>query len=230
MVEGEPSAEPHYTRFRINYVKDGAARLLSHLEVIDVFLRAFRRAGLNFRMTQGFHPQPRIVFASLYPWVWPVWTSILRCSWPKHHRPGTSAGRCPNNYRPGLLCVEWIAWTINPASCGLWEPGTAWRAHRTFSRSGVSNSPCPPITSGDQKKQKGFRKVDLKPLVNDINILTTRTVELNLMMGQEGTVRPRLAVEALFGLDSAWPRACKLSRPGPCWPVTPLWGNNNSVN
>ena len=52
-----------------------------------------------------------------------------------------------------------------------------------------------------KKSKKGFRKVDLKPLVNNINVLTAGTVELSLLMGPEGSVRPRQAVEVLFGLD-----------------------------
>jgi hypothetical protein len=41
--------------------------LLGHLEMVEVFKRAFRRAGLALRMSQGFHPQPRLVFLTALP-------------------------------------------------------------------------------------------------------------------------------------------------------------------
>jgi radical SAM-linked protein len=39
-------------------------RLLSHLETMDVFLRALRRAHVPMAYSQGFHPQPRLAFGT----------------------------------------------------------------------------------------------------------------------------------------------------------------------
>jgi radical SAM family uncharacterized protein/radical SAM-linked protein len=198
-----PLIEELFTRFRINYIKDGAARLLSHLEVIDVFLRAFRRGGLSFRMTQGFHPQPRIVFAS------PLSVGVagldeyleVEFSGPPQVEEirQALAAQLPAGFavrgvvdlgdRPAKLGAIGARYRLESGQ-DLFDPGLlekAWAAEHLW------------VT---KKSKKGFRKVDLKPLVNNINILTARAVELNLIMGPEGTVRPRQAVEVLFGLDS----------------------------
>jgi radical SAM-linked protein len=39
-------------------------RFLSHLELLNIFIRAARRAGLPVRHSQGFHPHPKFSFAS----------------------------------------------------------------------------------------------------------------------------------------------------------------------
>jgi radical SAM-linked protein len=51
------------TRFR----KSGDLRLVSHLDLMRSLERLLRRAGLPFRMTEGFHPTPRLVLAQSLP-------------------------------------------------------------------------------------------------------------------------------------------------------------------
>src|SRR5260221_12041150 len=50
-------------KFRIRFRKGGDLRLLSHHDLMRTFERMLRRARLPFRSTEGFHPQPRMVFA-----------------------------------------------------------------------------------------------------------------------------------------------------------------------
>ncbi len=54
-------------RLRFRFSKTGDARLLSHLELINALLRAARRAALPLAYSQGFHPLPRLSFASSLP-------------------------------------------------------------------------------------------------------------------------------------------------------------------
>jgi radical SAM family uncharacterized protein/radical SAM-linked protein len=52
---------------RITFSKTGRARHLSHLELVRLFIRAFKRAGMDLVFSKGFHPMPKIVFASALP-------------------------------------------------------------------------------------------------------------------------------------------------------------------
>jgi radical SAM-linked protein len=54
-------------KVRIRFRKSGDLRLVSHLDLIRSFERMLRRASLPFRMTQGFHPTPRLVLAQSLP-------------------------------------------------------------------------------------------------------------------------------------------------------------------
>jgi len=53
--------------YRLEYAKVDSARLLSHLEMLQVFFRAFRRVGLPLRYSQGFNPTPRVSFSPALP-------------------------------------------------------------------------------------------------------------------------------------------------------------------
>jgi radical SAM family uncharacterized protein/radical SAM-linked protein len=54
-------------RYRFRLCKDGRARLVSHLEYINVFERAARRANIPLRYSNGFHPAPKFSFSDALP-------------------------------------------------------------------------------------------------------------------------------------------------------------------
>ena len=54
-------------RVRITFSKTGTLRYIGHLDLNTVWERAARRAGLPLAYTQGFHPQPKMNFASALP-------------------------------------------------------------------------------------------------------------------------------------------------------------------
>jgi radical SAM-linked protein len=58
--------QPHHW-YRLFYAKQGDIRFLSHLEMIQVFFQAFRRAGVKLHYTQGFNPVPKASFSPALP-------------------------------------------------------------------------------------------------------------------------------------------------------------------
>jgi radical SAM-linked protein len=54
---------PGRHKYRLRFRKGGDLRLVSHHDLMHVFERMLRRAALPIAHTQGFHPQPRMVFA-----------------------------------------------------------------------------------------------------------------------------------------------------------------------
>lgn len=47
-------------RIRLRFAKSGAARFLSHLDLLRVIERALRRARIPVGYSRGFHPRPRV--------------------------------------------------------------------------------------------------------------------------------------------------------------------------
>lgn len=54
-------------KVRARFKKVGQMRFLSHLEMVETFLRAFRRAGVPLVFSGGFHPLPKVVFTQALP-------------------------------------------------------------------------------------------------------------------------------------------------------------------
>ena len=51
------------TDFRITFSKTGPLVFISHLDLAHTFVRAFNRASLPLRYSEGFNPHPKLVFA-----------------------------------------------------------------------------------------------------------------------------------------------------------------------
>ena len=55
------------TKMRIKYTKTGDLRMLSQLEIMTTFARAFRRASVPTLFSEGFHPHPKVSFGPALP-------------------------------------------------------------------------------------------------------------------------------------------------------------------
>jgi radical SAM family uncharacterized protein/radical SAM-linked protein len=54
-------------RLWLRIARTGNGRFLSHLEVMNAWIRALRRARAPMAYTQGFHPHPKVAFAAATP-------------------------------------------------------------------------------------------------------------------------------------------------------------------
>ena len=65
--DGPSEATGDHFFYQINYSRLGRARLLSHLELLQVFFRVFNRAGLLLNYSQGYNPSPKVSFSPALP-------------------------------------------------------------------------------------------------------------------------------------------------------------------
>ena len=54
-------------RYRITFARDSSIRFVGHLDLVKTWERILRRADLPVAYSQGFHPLPKITFASALP-------------------------------------------------------------------------------------------------------------------------------------------------------------------
>ena len=56
-----------YKKLSVFYTKKDAARYFGHLELVNIFLRALKRAGIEVKFSEGFHPKPKVSFDNPLP-------------------------------------------------------------------------------------------------------------------------------------------------------------------
>lgn len=54
-------------RYRVTFARDRTVRFVGHLDLAKTWERILRRSDLPVAYSQGFHPQPKITFASALP-------------------------------------------------------------------------------------------------------------------------------------------------------------------
>jgi radical SAM family uncharacterized protein/radical SAM-linked protein len=65
--KGRVQKESLKKKVRLRFTKKGEIRFVSHLELAHLFYRASKRASLPLCHSEGFHPMPRIIFATALP-------------------------------------------------------------------------------------------------------------------------------------------------------------------
>lgn len=66
-TDQRPPGDDSFFKVKIGYSKQKDAKFFGHLEMISLFARAIRRAGISIAYTKGFHPKPKMAFADTLP-------------------------------------------------------------------------------------------------------------------------------------------------------------------
>jgi len=189
-------------RVQINYAKEGPARFLSHLETVDVFVRALRRIGLEIRSSQGFHPMPKISFASPLPVGLTSRDEYLEVELiepPEVNKIRLSLSQAlPRGFKV-LDLLESPLNQARPKAVGSKFHITAREAVFSSKTYEQMNERSAIIVTKQGKK--GTRRIDLKPLIRELKVLTGRELEITLLFGVRGSVRAEEAVQTLFNLS-----------------------------
>jgi len=93
-------------KIRLRFRKVGEMRFLSHLELAHLFYRASKRAGLPLCFSEGFHPMPRIIFATALPVGMESLTEIVDMECEGKITPPEVAEKLNQTLPPGIEIVE----------------------------------------------------------------------------------------------------------------------------
>ncbi len=65
---GEPGGKAiQPTKYRMRFRKEGLARFVGHLDLVDILVRAFRRANIQLAYSHGYHPMPKVELPAPLP-------------------------------------------------------------------------------------------------------------------------------------------------------------------
>ncbi len=184
----------------VNFKKSGRAAFLGHLELVELFKRAFRRAGLELAMSQGFHPQPRLSFLTALPLGVESEDEYLRAVCPAA-LPAEEAAQRLAAQLPGDVVIKDARWL----AAGRAKPrpqAVIWRveAEGPIFRPGPPLHPEAVLRYTDERK--GAREYPLADFVPEAHA-TPDAVTLAITLGLHGTPKPAAAAAALWGLDPA---------------------------
>ncbi|HEX5445651.1 MAG TPA: TIGR03936 family radical SAM-associated protein [Pirellulales bacterium] len=190
-------------RVRIRFRKEGALRLIGHRDLARAWERVFRRAGLEVRMSEGFHPKPRLSFPSALAMGVAGLDEVLDAELTGPHSPEALLAALTPRLVEGLSIksievlpaegrasrVERVAYELpipGERQAALAERLARWPEAATAERARGAG-------------QGGRKPVDLADLVEHIE-LCEGVLRLEVKVSGEGTARPRELLAAL-GLD-----------------------------
>jgi len=202
-----PAETASHYRYRLFYAKQGDIRFLSHLEVIQVFFQACRRAGVKLHYSQGFNPVPKVSFSPALP----VGTASLAEYLDVDLRETITDERefmeCLNGQMPPGIIIHSIAEIPDRKTETQGKKLTCYEITLDHGFSDTDRGKLQKFLASDSyaitKKRKGKeRNVDIRQQVKSIEVLANGNLEL-VLRSEEGksTSKPVEILKAVFGLS-----------------------------
>ncbi len=194
-------------RIRLKYRKVGLARFIGTLEMTTLFYRAVRRARVPIAFSQGYHPLPRFAFSPALPLgteseseivdlhLTERWEASFLAETLNHELPAglkiTDAREIPLDGPSSTSEIQGFRYRVDVSSAGIPGAELARRIHE------FHNAREFPL----QKHSKGAaRIVDARSFVIDIRVTGESELDVTLLFGPQGTLKPAQLLGAILHL------------------------------
>ncbi len=194
-------------RCRIRFGKNGPLRYTSHLDLVRIWERTLRRAGVPLIYSQGFNPRPKIQLAAALPLGYASTAEVLDI-WITDAPPSLEAllHRLRETAPEGLSIdtITTIDWN-GPALQTLTH-GAAYEVliGDEISREELETRIGALLTQPKIMRERRGKRYDLRPLIHKLEIWDEQPLHLKMVLTlsqKDGTGRPDEILDAL-GLDA----------------------------
>ncbi len=201
-------------KIRLRFKKSGENRFVSHLELVSLFHRAAKRAGLPLSYSKGFHPMPRIIFATALSVGTESLSEIVDMELEGGIPPSEVMERLNQTLPPGIKIFEAVEVPLTFPSNHLIQRSIYWiPLDHLLSKEEAMAMIRKAFEKGELKilqERKGKkRSIDILPLIEKMEIKEGRSdleegpnwgLELVFRTSSKGTAKPIEILGAVFGL------------------------------
>lgn len=194
----------NYKKIKITFHKKDGARFFGHLEMINIFLRAIRRSAIQVAYSEGFHPMPKISFEDTLPIGMESLCETLYLTVTADTDPFLITEKL-NKQLPEGLSVLHCEQDQKQKNKNL---NTALHLYEVILHSGNFDKYSLELfgkKSGafiERKNKKGVvKKIDLKEVINSIDLLSLTGLKMVLLSGPGTIVRPIEVIKNIFDLS-----------------------------
>jgi radical SAM family uncharacterized protein/radical SAM-linked protein len=192
-----------YKKLKISFSKLDQAKYFGHLEMVTIFIRAIRRAGIPVKYSEGFHPKALISFKDALPIGIESLNETFYLSVPGHVKPQTIVTGL-NRYLPKGLRILSCHLAPKKSSNHTFEP----TVYIVTSKNGFFdedkvyyfNNISEFIVTRFNRKGK-IKEINLKEMVINLNLSKPNQLRMILRSEPGQTVRPFEVLEKVFGLS-----------------------------
>jgi radical SAM-linked protein len=207
------------SRIRFQFAKREEVKFISHLNMLNTFTRAFRRAGIPVAYSQGFNPHPKISFGSVLPVGTTSEVEVADIDLEDYMEPEEFVSRANAQLPQGLeiLKAQEVSLKAQPLMAQISLASYVVRVPEAISD---VDSRIGSILGMDhiwiQRQQKRNRRparrskrktktssfIDIKPRIRNIKLLkqTDRTMDIEMVLGDSGSgkIRPEEVIRIIL--------------------------------
>lgn len=188
--------------YLITFKKIGFVRFLGHLEMVKIFIRSLRRANIPLKYSNGFHPLPKVTFGDTLPMGMESEQELMLVSLTEAIDPGVLLDRLGSEMPSGLEIVACEP-RVGQKSLPKQDP-IGYQIVLTnglFERSRLEWFASQPSVIIYRKNKRAVSvSIDLKKVIQQIQVLSERLASMTLGSDQGLLVRPGQVLGPLFNL------------------------------
>ena len=192
-----------FKKLSVYYSKLDRAKYFGHLETVNIFLRALRRAKIPVKYSQGFHPKPKIAFDDPLPIGIESHQELFTLAVADVVKP-TAVLEGLNAHLPEGLHIHDchlapLKSRAQPANSSVYQIAIPGYDFDTDKLASFVNSSEVILTLTNRKGK--LKKIDLKDMVVNIELSDSKHLQTTLKSEPGKTIRPAEILRHVFGLE-----------------------------
>ncbi|MBN1622268.1 MAG: TIGR03960 family B12-binding radical SAM protein [Endomicrobiales bacterium] len=198
-------------RIRLRFSRTGVMRFISHLDQIEYFRRAMRRAGVPFTYSSGFHPQPKMSFGPAISVGYESESEYVDVDLSEKADPGKLESDIRDAMSAGFKLLSIKKIPLYFPSIDSLANVADYRINVKVSGRQIDELLSHPEIIVEKTKKKGIIRINVKPLIKKIEA-RNNNLYLQLRFGPGKTVKPEAIVKKLCGLSEDEVKLLLISR------------------
>ena len=186
-------------RIRIIFVKQGALRYTGHLDLHKLWERAARRAELPLAYSQGFHPQPKMNMAAALPLGFSSRCEVMDMKLEQDIRLDNLPTRLNKTLPSGLqvVSVEQVDERAPALQTQVASAEYEVTLTESIEESGLEQRVDSVIESKAIPRERRGKMYDLRPLIEELQLLPDSKIFMRLAAREGATGRPEEVLDVL---------------------------------
>jgi radical SAM-linked protein len=186
-------------RVRITFSKTGALRYIGHLDLNTIWERAARRAGLPLAYSQGFHPQPKMTFASALPLGFSSRCEVMDMRFNEDIDLASLSTRLQNAMPSGIgiIHVQSVNEHEPPLQTQIISAEYEVTLTEAANESELKWNMDEVMASLSLPRTRRGKSYDLRPLIEKIELLSENKILMQLAAREGATGRPEEVLDVL---------------------------------
>ena len=198
-------------KIRLTFSKTDSLKYLGHLELVTVFSRAIRRAGIPIAYSSGFHPLPKIIFSAPLPVGIESIAEDVDLELLEYMRSDEISERLNKTLPCGIKIIEAQQISLKPYSVPTAIEATylAFLENSPFFSTNGKwlNGLIDQLMTRDtiivHKERHGKQKtINIRPLIKNLSLIDSNTIQLTIVKGEKENVRPYEVLSYLLDISN----------------------------
>ena len=203
-----------YKKLKVFYSKTGLAKYFGHLELANIFIRAFKQENIPLKFSQGYHPKPRISFEDPLPIGLESLSESLNITVPENIAPDMVTDGLNRHLPEGLNAFGCEVYDTKKEKNKIEKSSySVILKNKKFNKKELENFINSLYFSITRTNKKGKEKtIDLKKIIFEISLKSENILNMVIQSDSGKTLRPDKMLSHIFTLGENEIKQAKITK------------------